>query len=569
MSEDDLRARIVQAAPRPGGPVDATAVRGRARRLRQRRSIAVGAGTVAAVGVVAAVGIGLQGRSADLRIGPDPAGSRSETTSPSQVRIVDPVDDVIARTDLVAFDVFERPTVPPPSVQAVLNLPTCDDASGLAGWAAQALAPFGGVDGDFRAAALADVADTTPIRRVDATLLSCTVAGTIGETEVWELRGIDGTVVGRGAGSEGLAGEAAAISTRQDQLGGINFGSTATASGQHVAGVWRDEVMELELSEIEPRRNALLIVQWPSDPLPADTDMQLMGQRMADARAGELTTTMLDLPDYRRPLPVPRALPAGFVRCAGPFANGGFQAYDTELCNDAGQIIRVSTDNKGGNPVPDPPTSYQIDEIDGQLVIAIITPVEDVTVTMPAELGRQTAEAMAQTIPLLDRRVWTPDKGRDHDLADAYSRAWWQQQLEAAGATDITITDGPVVCSGVERISDDDAGEGGCSTTFMPPLEGSFTDPEGAEVEFHVWSHPVTDDATGAPASGPWPASYAVTVGDTDVLISDGYSPAIRAVCGGVFMTLRPDGVGRTFQTDWNIEPSLQATATILTQLNC
>lgn len=560
---DDLEARIVGAAPTPPRDVDLAAVHARARQLRRRRAIAMGTGSAVVISLVATAALALLGRPGDLVIGQDPATPATASES-REVVILDPVDDVIARTGLVAFDAYDLTGVPPPPLQDVLDLPVCGDASGLIGWATAAVAPFGELDGGFQPTSLAEVADTTPIRRVEADRLSCTLAGTIGDVEVWELRATDGTVVGRGLGSEALAGPAdGTFSARQDKFGGINFGQTATASGQHVHGVWRGDVMELRFSELQPRRESLLIIEWPSAPLPPDIDMDLMAQRIADARAGELTTAILDAPDYYWPSPLPRAVPAGFVRCAGPYANTGFQAYDTELCDEDGHVIRVSTTNKGGNPVPNPPTSHIIEETESQLVLNITTPVEDVTITVPSTLGRATLEAMAETIPLLDPRVWAPTFGRDRDLADAYSRQWWADQLAAANSSDVVITEAPIACSG-----EGGRDRGGCTFEGQPPFEGTFTTAAGDRLAFFVFGAVPDTEASGQPTNGPWPASYAVTVGDTDVFITQGYNSAVRSQCGGVMFSLQPADQGEAPPATKD-DAILNTMAAILTNLRC
>lgn len=469
-----------------------------------------------------------------------------------------PTEDV-GRPDadgLVAFDLYARQTEPPPPVRRLLDLDRCEDPGELAEWAVDALAPFGEVSGELVVSDLAEIIDTTPILRDPDEAPACVVAGTIGDAEVWELRAADGSSLARGVASERLMGTFSRSYERQGELGGVNFGQAATASGQYVAGVWRGDRMELELSEIEPRRQALLVVEWPGDGPPA---ADLDGQLQAEARGARLTTATLDLPDYYWPSPVPQRLPPGFVRCAGPAPNGGFQAYDTDLCHADGRTIHIRTDNEGGNPIPDPPFETEVREVDDRLVLTIDTPVEDVTISVPAELGRETLDAMAATIPLLDRRVWFPSAGRGDELQSAFGDDWWRETLEAAGATDVDVQEAPIACPAIA------GGEPCPGPDHRPSYEGTATAPDGSRVEFHV---AVLEQPTD-PSHGPSSTSWVTTVGTTDLLVTEGHGPDARALCGGVSMSLRPEGVGTTNRTDWDVMPAADLLRRVLETLAC
>lgn len=457
---------------------------------------------------------------------------------------------------LVAFDLYARQTAPPPPVQRLLDLDPCEDPGDLADWATDALAPFGEVSGELEVSDLAEVIDTTPVLGDPEETPTCVVAGTVGDAEVWELRAADGSALARGVASERLVASFSQVYGRQEQLGGVNFGQSSTASGQYVAGVWRDDRMELELSEVEPRRRSLLVVEWPGDGPPA---ADLDGQVLAEARGARLTTATLDLPDYFWPSPVPQRLPPGFVRCAGPAPNGGFQAYDTDLCHADGRTIHIRTDNEGGNPVPDPPFETEVREVDDRLVLAIDTPVEDVTISVPAALGRETLDAMAATIPLLDRRVWFPSAGRGDELQSAFDDDWWRKTLEAAGATDVDVQEAPIACPAIED------GEPCPGPDHRPSYEGTATAPDGSRVEFHV---AVMEQPTD-PSHGPSSTSRVTTVGTTDLLVTEGYAPDARALCGGVSMSLRPEGVGTTNRTDWDVTPAADLLGRVLEVLAC
>lgn len=457
---------------------------------------------------------------------------------------------------LVAYDPYQ-PVANPPPVQALLDLPTCADHGPLASWMADALAPFGDVaDQPLVPVALAEVMDTTPVLR--DVLATCALAGVRGGAEGWELRANNGTVIARGVASEGLIDRFGRVYERQGVLGGVNFGQSLIASQQLVAGVMFGQRMELELSEIRPRHRALLVVELP---FTGEVTRDLEGQLAAERQAARLTTSRLDTPSWSWPLPVPRALPPGFVRCAGPFPSGGFQTTLTELCNEDGDTVRVSTGNKGANPVPDPPFTTAVVADGDRLRLDITTAVEDVAIDVPARLGRDLLERMSTTVPLLDRRVWLPAEGRPGELQSVYGVEWLHDTLDSAGAIDVEVREAPVGCEDGLEEDGQDCGPGGPS-----PLEGAATGQGGHRVEFQVWvPRPQPADTTAVPGS----VSLVVTVGATDVLVEQGYGGDVTAQCGGVRFRLSPFGVGAADATTDDVQPALELLSTVVQHLDC
>lgn len=470
---------------------------------------------------------------------------------------VAPSDDPAAEppppAGLIAYDPYHRVREPAPPMRVLLALPVCVGDEGLEAWGREALAPFGRPSGTFRPASLLEVVDTTPILLKGPKSPACALALASDDTETWELRDAQGVVLGRGVASEPLAAAFARVYERQEAMGGVNFGQSTIGSGQHVAGVWRGERMELELTEIEPRRRALLVVEWAGG---ESTAPDIEGQMRAERRAAGLSTLTLDLPDWIWALPVPRALPPGYVRCFGPVPYLGFQTTVTEFCDERGDVMRVTTENKGSNPVPDPPTRTTIDTVGEELHVRIRTAVEDVQWFAPPSLGRATLDALLSTVPMLDRRVWFPAAGRGTDLQASYRRTWLRATLERAGATDVEIREQPVLC-------EDSGGGPPCTPPRVPSYEGEATGPDGERVEFHVFA----PERVEPPPS--MDVVRALTVGDTDVIVWGTYSPGAVASCGGVHLSLRPEGVGTSNRTDWDVRPSIRLLARVLTTLDC
>lgn len=455
---------------------------------------------------------------------------------------------------LATYDPFERVTQPPPTVRALLDLPRCRDAGGLPAWAREAMEPFGGIDGDFAPAALADVAGTTPVLAKPPAPPACALAGTVGEAELWELRGADGAAIARGVASEKLVEGFPRVYERQQAMGGINFGQSATSSGQHVAGVWRGERMELEFSELEPRRRSMLVVEWAGAPPEIDSFEQ---QMLAEVRAGLLTTATPDLPHYTWALPVPRALPPGYVRCFGPAPWNRMQTTITEFCDGRGGLITVGTANKGGtDAVPDPPTRTTAEQRGGAFHVSVVTPFEDLTMTFPASLGRDKVDAMLATVSMLDRRVWLPSAGRGRELVPAYSAAWVEETLRKAGAGAVVVREQPASCPDI-------GGGEPCRPPDPPPYEGEATTPDGHRVQFHVF-------APESPIPGPMMGTHrAVSIGRTDLLLTEGYTPSATAWCGGVRFSMSPQGMGTSNRTDWDGAPSRGLLMEVLRTLGC
>lgn len=500
---------------------------------------------------------------APVREAATPSGSATPTPTnappdPTEAPVVDRTEwgrvSERAVPGLAGYDPSERVTEPPPTVRALLDLPRCRDAGGLPAWAREAMEPFGGIDGDFAPAPLADVADTTPVLAKPPAPPACALAGTVGEAELWELRGADGAAVARGVASERLVAGFPRVYDRQQAMGGINFGQSAISSGQHVAGVWRGRRMELEFSELEPRRKSMLVVEWAAEPPEIDSSEQ---QVLAEVRAGLLTTATPDLPDYIWALPVPRALPPGYVRCFGPAPWNRMQTTITEFCDGRGGVITVGTANKGGtHPVPDPPTRTTVEQRDGAFQVSAVTPYEDLTMTFPARLGRAKVDAMLATVPMLDRRVWLPGAGRGRELVPAYSAAWVEETLRKTGAAAVVVREQPAACPAV-------GGGEPCRPPDPPPYEGEATTPDGRRVQFHVF-------APESPMPGAvMDAHRVVTIGRTDVLVADGYAPSATAWCGGVRFSMSPQGVGTSNRTHWDGRPSVGLLVEVLRALGC
>lgn len=456
---------------------------------------------------------------------------------------------------LVAVDYYDPAQAPPPPVAAVLDLPPCVDDGRLAAWVGERLAPFGGPDdAPFETVRLEEVIDVAPVLRDGDPV--CALAGRQGDAHAWELRGAGDAVLATGVASPELVAAFPRVYDRQRELGGVNFGQAPLASRQHVSGVLREGLLELELFMHRPPRSALYVVEIPGIGSVPDG---MAGQQVADALVGRLTTSRLAEPFSTWPSPLPRALPPGYARCAGPYQTEGFQTEATELCNADGEVIVVHTDNNGANPVPDPPVRTEVAEVDGRVQVAILTPVEDVLIDAPASLGRDLVEAMAATVPIADRRVWFPARGRGQELAASYGPEWLAEVFTEAGAEDVAVTEGAWGCDDIEGAD--------CSPPNPLPHELRMRDGDGNTIE--AYTSALTKRYAGEQTGPAGSITRVYTIGDTDLLVEDDTRTA-RAECGGVLLDLRPAGFGSAETPDHDrADPSIALLARVLEQLAC
>lgn len=538
---DDLGTLLDGAflPPSREAPVEGVLRRARARRARRRVVLACAAVTLlAGIGAVAATSGG-----ARVNFAADGGGHAG-------------VPAEVPPAGLVAFDPFQPADRPPPPVLALLELPACADSGQLAAWTEEVLRPFdAGERAPLRSAQLDDVIDAAPLLRDASPAPACATALAGEDVRAWQLEDADGVVLGRGAAVP-ASGVVKEIWDRYGALGGINFGAVPLASGQQVSGVLRDGLLELELHGGGAQPEHLYVVEV-LDAGTAPPGGETQGA--AHALVARLTSSRLTDPEFAWPMPLPRALPSGFARCAGPALTEASLTSRTELCDDEGATIVVTETNKGSNVVPEPSVTTAVREEGDRLVLSIDTAVNAVEVDVPGVLGRSTLEAMARTIPLTDDRVWSPSDGRPGELLDDYDADWLRATLTAAGATEIAVEQGFFLCLGWGDDEECEPKEPGRHHRI------TLTDAEGHKLEGGTG---LILPGQGREDQAPGAVTRILTVGRTDVLVRQADGSA-SAQCGGVRFHLRPRApVGEPPDHD-SEGPSLDMLAALLRHLRC
>lgn len=462
----------------------------RRRRWRRRAVAMPGMTAVVALALVGATGLH-RGGSPATRVAVGPAAS----------------GDVIAGNDPRAMA-----GAPIPSLDRLFALPRCTgDSSGLLSWMETALAPYLALDGSGAVAApLPDVAAAVPVPRDAPPSGACMGAVVAGDAKGWELRGPDGTLLGRGAGTAAATRTVPARLTSQRTL----YHQERVASGQPFSGV-------IDGSRLEGLSSASIgavVLDVPSIATTA-TDSHAAG---VDVLA-RLTFASVAPLAPEEAFQLPASAPPGFTRCSASLSYFR-QTSGTvvEFCDANGHTITVGWNAQG----PSGPAGRTVD-VNG-FAGTVSSAGAGVAVSVYVELPRaadlrvwaqspdgvdaDTLVDMLRSIPALDRRVLQPRGGGNDLRALLTDNERLRSTLEGAGATGITFP--PVQTCPSTPTGADPAVPTTLSMLCRLPATISLTVPPGSKATLIALGADQTE-----PAHGLLPQATGVeTVAGVDVL---------------------------------------------------
>lgn len=434
---------------------------------------------------------------------------------------------------LVDYDAMAQPDGVTPWIQSLLDLPACRDDGGLRAWAGERLP-------SLPAEPAVPVPLGTVVRETPILLrpppVACSVALRKADALAWELQDSAGVAVARGATSSSALAA--------DPWGGVegDIFQDVIASGQHLNGLTTSTRIGGRLA-LDPRDERLFVTDFPYHGPPRDPRWPWAGRWIA----GWFGVSEMRPPDYRLAVPVPRLVPEGFVRCAGPVEASfdPMQGRVTTLCHPDGSVITVRvgapTSPEGTlRSLPDfeADRTTTVAHIGDRRLLTAGSPVGRIVLDVPARIDEDGLRRMAATVPALDDRTWRPP-GLAVDLRERFSVDWVRDALVAAGAREVLADEADrTVDGGLGLVC---AGGGPCVHPPPRPIEVNLTLPTGERIEGFVMvdKDPYT----------PWPPHGLArirTVSGVDVRISEQpWANPVELRCGGVHVSLRTLGIGR------------------------
>ncbi|MGH9227045.1 MAG: hypothetical protein ACRD2W_25445, partial [Acidimicrobiales bacterium] len=365
----------------------------------------------------------------------------------------------------------------------------------------------------------------------------CVATAARGDARAWEMQDKAGSAVARAVTSK------AALADVFSNVAGAPF-QDVIGTGQGISAVTTDTRMGGQLLASRPGDERRFVADFPYDGPPRDGDRPWPGPWLA----GKFGLSTMAAPAFRGAGPVPRLLPMGYVRCAGPVAAHAnpFDGTRTTYCDRAGRVIAVQ------NWLPTPPygilptsefarvdMTQKVEVSEHRRVLTAPTPQGTITLDVPRSIDEAALRRMAGTIAALDPRVWRAPAPDRVDLRDRFSVDWVRGALGAAGARDVLADDADRTVDGGMGLGC--AGGRPCEHSKPLPIEVNLTLANGHRVE--GWAAVERKPPEPSPPNG---VTELRTVGGVDIRIAEEIrSNRVEFRCGWVRVSLRTLGIGR------------------------
>lgn len=338
------------------------------------------------------------------RDGGPPNGVTGTSTGTSTAN--PPVVTIVPATDLVA------PSAPRVSVamQRLLDLPTCEAATGLAEWAADQFAWFEGVDAaGFVTTSFADATREIPVDTADADDVACTAAISSGDVRVWGLGDGQGGWLSRGAG----------IMDPPDE-----FDRPPQPDGRPVVGdvlpghaLGNGQILNDFFIPTDPPRRTVIGAMSFGPIVAIELREPVVRSESVERWYHLRTSEPFPTPEITGDsLSRPSALPIGFGECSDAYIGveeiAGSSARDllhilaVDYCDDDSSITVAGTSQASGEPVIIDGQPALVDRRDGRTAVAV--PIDDpstgftdylVASTESAEITVEQLAAIVLSIP--------------------------------------------------------------------------------------------------------------------------------------------------------------------------